>query len=834
MESLLGELVAIQRAAANGSSVNDVPSESTATPFSASASDMWINSLWFVSLVLSLLTAFLAVLAKQWLYQYTSVTSGLPQHRALVRHARNLGLQEWHVPMMIATLPIILHISLAMFFAGLVVLLHSMLRSVAYLATSLVGVVYLAYIFSNILPILYPRCPYRTGLTPKLYQLCRPLLTMQLRGTGEGKTHEEDSTSFPTNSGPSMRRRSWYTVLSDLRGRLLARLQWIISLRIVHIETDKLWRDAERTNALSTKDFLEAKAVSWLYTSSYNPTAQQVVLEALAGLQHSHYEHMDNWDHGLVASFTQELRRQCERLCDLGQNAVVDVGRQMELYLRATVQLWPFIASEKRWIKTHIPQDDINEDQYVSKHSLLLADALFIGASFPNLAKLKDFFAHNSNSDAGLSRPRRFDVLLALLHAAQHDDAHRYNRKVLTTLKDTSFFLSADDGAAFLFDDSLTYIADPTHYRQAAVVVVRKMLESVAALPRDGKVGVLLRHLLSLVDWNEHHESSEHAVWAEINAVLDGISQCIVASANASFPHSMWQRVLRRREMGFGRAGKAVINVMGYFIRTKTFTLCVSMSASGQSPVQQKIVQTITTTLDNLLVFNRLIPLTPPTVTLAIYLILRGLWGVREPIDYSFFCGQIALSDTLSVSFAGAEKSHLYEVMLELDGISRLHKMWLELRIAAHNIAFLSCSAYSVSTIAVSYLGNVSMEDAKQMEYIHQPDNLYSLCHILLAATLLAAEPSEELSHSFLRLTGMDDDHVGWIQCYQRLSIEDWTEYRNGKWGLSKDWADYDEMVVLHEELPPFSPQFQNMMDLIRTNAERGRPHAEGSVQAPI
>jgi len=84
--SLLTELVALQRVIANGSLGNDVPSsESSATPFAPSSSDIWINGLWFISLTLSLLTAFLGVLAKQWLYQYMAVTSGDARSRALIR-----------------------------------------------------------------------------------------------------------------------------------------------------------------------------------------------------------------------------------------------------------------------------------------------------------------------------------------------------------------------------------------------------------------------------------------------------------------------------------------------------------------------------------------------------------------------------------------------------------------------------------------------------------------------------------------------------------------------------------------------------------------------------
>ena len=165
--TLLLELITVQRAVANGSSINDVPSASS--PFTLSSSDVWIDSLCFTSLTMSLLTAFLGLLAKQWLYQYVSTTFGPPRTRALIRQARNLCLHEWHVPTLIGVLPVILHVSLALFFAGLIILLYSLLSSLAYFVAA--GIVYTAYFISNFLPVFFPRSPYRTGLTPMLYHL---------------------------------------------------------------------------------------------------------------------------------------------------------------------------------------------------------------------------------------------------------------------------------------------------------------------------------------------------------------------------------------------------------------------------------------------------------------------------------------------------------------------------------------------------------------------------------------------------------------------------------------------------------------------------------------
>ena len=66
--ALLMELIAVQRASANGRSVDGIPSSSLmADSITASLVDYWGNRFWYLSLALSLFAAFMAVLLRQWL-----------------------------------------------------------------------------------------------------------------------------------------------------------------------------------------------------------------------------------------------------------------------------------------------------------------------------------------------------------------------------------------------------------------------------------------------------------------------------------------------------------------------------------------------------------------------------------------------------------------------------------------------------------------------------------------------------------------------------------------------------------------------------------------------
>ncbi|KAL1731403.1 hypothetical protein EV714DRAFT_209064 [Schizophyllum commune] len=115
--ALLLEIIAIQRAWANDPRVEDVASFSV--PPSSPDSSPWINRCWYLSLIFSLLAAFGAVVVRQWLQEYESDITGPPKRRALVRHYRRVGLEKYKVHLIVPILPMLLHVSLLLFFVGL-------------------------------------------------------------------------------------------------------------------------------------------------------------------------------------------------------------------------------------------------------------------------------------------------------------------------------------------------------------------------------------------------------------------------------------------------------------------------------------------------------------------------------------------------------------------------------------------------------------------------------------------------------------------------------------------------------------------------------------------
>jgi len=271
-----------------------------------------------------------------------AVTSGDPRSRALVRQARYIGLHDWQVPELIGILPVILHLSLALFFAGLVILLRSILHNLAIFVAAVVGTVYVAYIVSNILPLIYPRCPYRTALTPKLFKLSGWISA--LRSVRLSFSSPSNSPSHP--SGESSGESSTSNEESDVVWKLWLE-RWWSKLSKLRISAPKLtlkgdlWRDAERKDALNTNGVLEAKAVQWLYTSLYNPTAKRVLLEALAGSPTARDQYAKGWETDVMSQVEDDLHQVCGRLCSAGPG--VETDRQLELCVRAlsNIQLTP-------------------------------------------------------------------------------------------------------------------------------------------------------------------------------------------------------------------------------------------------------------------------------------------------------------------------------------------------------------------------------------------------------------------------------------------------------------------------------------------------------------
>src|SRR5579863_1964151 len=158
----------------NGSQV-PIPStlSDPSIPFSPPIHAVWVNSLWFLSLVISLTCALLATLLQQWARRYMRLTQKRysPHKRARIRAFFAEGVDKFHLPWAVEALPALLHLSLFLFFVGLAVFLFNINHTVFKMAVSWIGVCTGIYICITFLPMFRHDSPYYAPLSLSAWYL---------------------------------------------------------------------------------------------------------------------------------------------------------------------------------------------------------------------------------------------------------------------------------------------------------------------------------------------------------------------------------------------------------------------------------------------------------------------------------------------------------------------------------------------------------------------------------------------------------------------------------------------------------------------------------------
>ncbi|KAH9063217.1 hypothetical protein EDB87DRAFT_223880 [Lactarius vividus] len=153
----------------NQSNISSLPA--SPPPFSPPNYAVWVNSLWFLSLVIGLTCALLATLLQQWARRYLKSTQPRysPHKRARIRAFFAEGVEKFLLPWAVEVLPTLLHISLFLFFAGLVVFLCNVNITIFGLVFSWVGVCTALYGCITSVPLFCHDSPYYTPLSSSVW-----------------------------------------------------------------------------------------------------------------------------------------------------------------------------------------------------------------------------------------------------------------------------------------------------------------------------------------------------------------------------------------------------------------------------------------------------------------------------------------------------------------------------------------------------------------------------------------------------------------------------------------------------------------------------------------
>ena len=166
-----------------------------------------VNALFFASLGIVLVAAFLCMLVKGWIRELDRKLLGIPdlEKRAVIKELREQGLARWRLPEIIIFLPSLIHISLVLFFVGLALYLLQVHPLLAFLSIAIFGLGVLVYFLSIVISAVDDFAPFRSMYSRALGVLYRhlyprpipnPVSRSALPQTTIEKIHERISTSI--------------------------------------------------------------------------------------------------------------------------------------------------------------------------------------------------------------------------------------------------------------------------------------------------------------------------------------------------------------------------------------------------------------------------------------------------------------------------------------------------------------------------------------------------------------------------------------------------------------------------------------------------------------
>ena len=141
-----------------------------------------VNALFFASLGVVLLAAFLCMLVKGWIRELDSNLRTIPdsRKRAVIKELREQHLIRWRFPEIITILPSLIHLSLVLFFIGLALYLLQIHKLPAFLTISIFGLGVLLYVLSIFISAIDAFSPFRSPYSRALGVLYRRLYSRLL------------------------------------------------------------------------------------------------------------------------------------------------------------------------------------------------------------------------------------------------------------------------------------------------------------------------------------------------------------------------------------------------------------------------------------------------------------------------------------------------------------------------------------------------------------------------------------------------------------------------------------------------------------------------------
>ena len=134
-----------------------------------------VNALFYASLGVMLLAAFIAMLIKSWVREFDRGlrAMSLPEQRAKTREFRYLGMERWKLPEMVGILPLLIQVSLLLFSIGLILLLFHISKPSFGVATVIFGVGIVYHAMTTSISVFVTSSPFHSPLSRTLATVYR-------------------------------------------------------------------------------------------------------------------------------------------------------------------------------------------------------------------------------------------------------------------------------------------------------------------------------------------------------------------------------------------------------------------------------------------------------------------------------------------------------------------------------------------------------------------------------------------------------------------------------------------------------------------------------------
>ncbi|KAH6903201.1 hypothetical protein BKA70DRAFT_603281 [Coprinopsis sp. MPI-PUGE-AT-0042] len=141
--------------------------------YAPTASQLWVNGLWYSSLLVTLFSAIIGVLARSWIVNYLPLASRQEAGDAYRRWMLDRMSERWKMQKIIRGIPLLVQVAFFLFSLGLGIQAYESNRTIGLAVLSLVAACTMIYVVVTILPLILPpgSCPFKTPLSDVLLDL---------------------------------------------------------------------------------------------------------------------------------------------------------------------------------------------------------------------------------------------------------------------------------------------------------------------------------------------------------------------------------------------------------------------------------------------------------------------------------------------------------------------------------------------------------------------------------------------------------------------------------------------------------------------------------------